>query len=115
MYRALVDFVDRNDSFYLYKAGDEYPRKGTEVDKDRVSALSTKNNIVGKPLIVKVDDEPESVHVPEKKESKEGYSKEDVLSMQFFSLRKLAKELGIETEGMKAPEMRDAVIEKLGL
>lgn len=54
MYKVKEEFVDLKDKCYLYKAGDTYPRKGTNVSDERIAELSGKNNLRGKPIIEKV-------------------------------------------------------------
>ena len=44
MYKVLVSFKDLQDSGYLYKAGDTFPRSGLNVDKKRLRELSSTKN-----------------------------------------------------------------------
>lgn len=71
MYKALVKFTDLQDSSFLYNAGDEYPRKGYSPSADRVEELLSSNNRRGRPVIEKVEAEPEvKPEAPEKAEPK---------------------------------------------
>lgn len=56
MYKVLIAFADLQDDNYVYNPGDEYPRQGTIVSKDRYAELSGPDNKMGKPLIEKVGD-----------------------------------------------------------
>lgn len=56
-YRVVVDFADRTDSYYVYHAGDLFPRIGKQVNKERISELSGKNNAINKPIIEEVVEE----------------------------------------------------------
>lgn len=135
MYRVIVDFVDRQDNGYLYKAGDEFPRLGVEVKEERIEYLSGCNNPFMRPLIVEDKKEQEATATeaekPEVEETKEAepekeasednsteekqYTRESIASLNFFSLKKMAKDLGFDVSSMSAQDMRDAVCEKLGL
>lgn len=57
MYKVIKMFHDMQDNNYLYEAGAEYPREGTTVLPSRVKELSTGNNRIGEPLIMKVEEE----------------------------------------------------------
>lgn len=48
---------DLKDNNYVYKKGDEYPRKGLKSTKKRIEELTTTNNKIGEVLIQKVQDE----------------------------------------------------------
>lgn len=60
---AVTDFVDLQDSNYLYHAGDKFPRKGAVVDEARIAELSGANNKLGRPVI----GEPEETVQPKKR------------------------------------------------
>lgn len=51
MYIVKEYFEDMLDEHKPYNVGDEYPRKGLSVDKERFLELSTDKNIRGVPLI----------------------------------------------------------------
>lgn len=55
MAKVLIAFADLQDDNYVYNPGDEYPREGVIVSKDRLAELSGSDNLLGKPLIEKVD------------------------------------------------------------
>ena len=54
-YKVLIAFADLQDENYVYNPGDDYPREGTIVSKERYAELSGSDNLMGKPLIEKVD------------------------------------------------------------
>lgn len=58
MYKVIKAFTDLQDNNYLYKEGDEYPRKGFEVLPSRLKELATKANRRGEALIKEIEDEP---------------------------------------------------------
>ena len=65
-YTVLSEFADLQDGNYIYRVGDEYPRKGYSPTDERVTELSTGKNLLHRPLIQLVHDpvvvqEPESV------------------------------------------------------
>lgn len=51
MYRVMVQFADFQDGYYVYNAGDSFPRDGHTVSADRIRELSTEENKLGIPLI----------------------------------------------------------------
>ena len=51
MWRALETFRDLEDR-HLYNAGDGFPYDGRAISKERLSALSSRKNATGRPLIV---------------------------------------------------------------
>lgn len=48
-YKVIADFKDKNDGEYLYKIGDEFPRKGKRPTKAR------KDELVNKGFLKEVD------------------------------------------------------------
>ena len=64
MYRVISDFADLQDNKRFYVAGDVFPRNGLKVSNDRLKELSTKNNLMGEPLIEYVPD-PKKVNEDE--------------------------------------------------
>lgn len=48
---AAEDFYDIEDHHYLYRKGDEYPRKGYSPSPERVKMLAGSENRMGRPLI----------------------------------------------------------------
>ena len=55
MYKVIKDFTDLKDNNHVYLAGDEYPRKGVDVDNARALELSTDVNKRGEALIEAVE------------------------------------------------------------
>lgn len=51
MYKAIANFVDLQDNNYKYQAGDNFPREGLEVSKERIEELSTDANRRKAPVI----------------------------------------------------------------
>lgn len=64
MYIVIRDFCDLQDRNYLYHEGDEFPRHGIKVSKDRINELSSAANATQSALIREVVD---PVPVEEKK------------------------------------------------
>lgn len=60
MFRVIKPFRDLKDDNHRYIPGDEYPRSGLEVSESRLKELSTKNNLVGYPVIEIINEEPET-------------------------------------------------------
>ena len=60
---------------------------------------------------VVVHDEPKE----EKKEKEVVYTLEEINKLPFFSLKSLAKQVGIDATGKKAASLRAEIIEKLEL
>lgn len=59
-YKVIQDFADAEDGGYIYKAGDNYPRRGV-ADAERIAILSGYGNRQKRPLIQAAEDtaEPE--------------------------------------------------------
>lgn len=55
MYRVIKYFTDLHDNEYEYHVGDTFPRKGIKVTKERLTELSTKENLQGEALIELVE------------------------------------------------------------
>lgn len=55
MYKVINYFEDLQDNRFAYNVGDEYPRKGLKVTKERIKELATTQNRQNKPLIKKVE------------------------------------------------------------
>lgn len=77
-YQVINYFTDLQDDNHAYNVGDEYPRKGLDVSKDRLTELSTDNNRQNKALIKRVEEQT-------------NYS-----GMKVSELKELAKEREIE-------------------
>lgn len=71
MYKVLKDFSDIQDHFYVYRAGDTYPRPGTNPSSGRIDELLGSNNARRRPLIQAVaSDAEEDISLTEKKAKK---------------------------------------------
>lgn len=55
MYIVIEEFNDLEDNKYKYKKDDLYPNKKTEINIERIEALSSSNNLLKKPLIKKIE------------------------------------------------------------
>lgn len=55
-FKVTKDFTDLKDGNHIYRAGDDYPREGKEVDEERLAELSGTENKRGEALIVAVND-----------------------------------------------------------
>jgi hypothetical protein len=55
-YVVIKSFKDLQDGQHIYRAGDEYPRKGYKPTKKRIEELSTSKNLRGEPLIAEVEE-----------------------------------------------------------
>ena len=64
-YIVLSEFADLQDEEHVYGIGDEYPRKGYSPSAERVDELSTWKNLLHKPLIQKVEEQPTEAKVEE--------------------------------------------------
>ncbi|HZH62590.1 MAG TPA: hypothetical protein VEY70_24110 [Metabacillus sp.] len=56
MYKVIKSFRDSEDSMHTYRIGESFPREGFEPSDKRLEDLSSKNNKVGKALILKVSE-----------------------------------------------------------
>lgn len=68
-YKVTHDFRDEEDKDYIYRANDEYPRKGKKIEdvsKERIEALKTKNN---KAKMILIEEIPEESNVSEQNNS----------------------------------------------
>lgn len=75
MYKALTDFIDLQDNYHKYHAGDTFPRKGYDPGEERIAELAGTNNKRGCAVIAKVAEkaadkpvekpEKERVEIPE--------------------------------------------------
>ncbi len=54
-YKVIHDFADIKDGLHVYHVGDAYPRSGAKADDARIKELSGHTNLVGAPLIKKVE------------------------------------------------------------
>ena len=68
MYKVIDFFTDLHDNEHPYNVGDPFPREGVEVTEERLAELAGSGNKQGKPLIEKVEEEPqEQESEPEEK------------------------------------------------
>lgn len=51
MYKVIKYFTDLQDDNHPYNVGDDYPREGLKVTKERIEELSSDRNKRKKPLI----------------------------------------------------------------
>ena len=56
MYKALTDFIDLQDNYRKYRAGDTFPRKGYDPGEERIAELASTNNKRGYAVIVEVSE-----------------------------------------------------------
>lgn len=69
MYKTVIEFADLQDHEHIYRVGDEFPRRGFSVSKERIHELATSANRRNVALIEEVPDEqPEPVEAEEKAE-----------------------------------------------
>ena len=59
MDRVIKDITDIHDNEYEYHVGETFPRKGIKVTKERLTELSTKENLQGEALIELVEEQDE--------------------------------------------------------
>lgn len=69
MYKVIKLFTDLQDNDHLYNVGDVFPREGMDVSLDRLTELSSEQNLQHTPLIEFVEDAP-AVEEPKKEETK---------------------------------------------
>ena len=60
-YKVLTTFADLQDQKRLYHGGDTFPREGFQVSDERIAQLMSCDNLMGRPLIEKVEDETEAL------------------------------------------------------
>lgn len=56
IFKAIRAFKDLQDSNRIYNVGDVFPRKGKEVSHERLTDLSTDNNLQKQPVIEGIED-----------------------------------------------------------
>ena len=61
MYKVIKYFTDLQDNNYAYHVGDTFPRKGCDVDAERIAELSSNKNLQGVPLIEEIAEKPKRV------------------------------------------------------
>ena len=77
MYKVIKYFKDLQDNLHPYNIGEEYPRKGFKVSKERITELASNKNLQGVPLIEKIEEKAEETvdAVPVEEESAEKSAK----------------------------------------
>ena len=65
-YEVINGFVDLQDDNYKYSTGDEFPRAGVDVSKDRISELASSSNKCGIALIRSIETDEPVVAIEEK-------------------------------------------------
>lgn len=80
IFKAIRAFKDLQDSNRIYNVGDVFPREGKEVSHERLTDLSTDNNLQKQPVI-------ESLETTEDISERPNYS-----DMKVSELKKVAKE-----------------------
>jgi hypothetical protein len=60
MYKTVIEFADLQDHEHIYRVGDEFPRRGFSVSKERIHELASSANRRNVALIEKVEDKPET-------------------------------------------------------
>lgn len=76
-YRAIVTFADLQDHKRLYHGGEKFPRDGFLVSDERLAQLASCDNLMGCPLIEKVEDEKESLVITAKDKTRKRKVKAD--------------------------------------
>ena len=70
MYKVIKHFTDLQDKNHPYNVGDDFPREGLKVTKERIAELSSANNKRREPLIALATSQEEPKEEP-KAEPKE--------------------------------------------
>lgn len=97
MYRVLRNFKDAKDNDFEYKKSDLYPRDGFEPSPERLKYLSSSKNVIGMPVIQKVEDE--SSKNKEKEDPKTTESeKVELDSLKKSELVEIARSKGFEVD-----------------
>lgn len=60
MYKVIKFFTDLHDNDHPYNVGDIFPRSGVSVSEDRLAELASSSNKQGEPVIVLVEEAPET-------------------------------------------------------
>lgn len=59
MYKTVIEFADLQDHEHIYRVGDEFPRRGFSVSKERIHELASSANRRNVALIEEVPEEVE--------------------------------------------------------
>ena len=92
-YRAVRRFVDLQDNKHPYNVGDEYPRKGLSVSRERINELLGVDNKQHRPLIT-YDLGADEIPFAEKK-----YTAKQLEAMTIAQIEKIANERDYEING----------------
>lgn len=76
MYKVIKHFTDLQDKNHPYNVGDDFPREGLKVTKERIAELSSANNKRREPLIALATSQEEPKEEPQA-EPKEEVEKDD--------------------------------------
>ena len=76
-YRALIFFKDGKDNNRPYRAGDEYPRPGLAVSRERLEELATANNRMGRAVIEAIQEPVEKPKAETAKKKPEAKKQEE--------------------------------------
>lgn len=115
-YKVIHKFIDLQDSDYLYRAGDKYPRPGINVKQSRIDELASNRNKAGEPLIASDEPEKTADFTQYMNEPIHEYTKTEINRTSTSDLRVIATEQGVENaEELTGAELKKLLIEKLGL
>lgn len=121
-YEVIRYFTDAQDNEYAYREGDLYPRDGLIVSEQRINDLISGNNFqrvaLIKPFKGKPGRKPTKTQEENSKvvsESSDVYTLEEINKMPPAKLKSIAKKSGIDVDGKKHAEIKEEMIEKLGL
>jgi hypothetical protein len=61
MYKVVETFGDLQDNNHIYAVGDEFPRQGLTVSKERLEYLASDKTNHGKPVIEEIVEKPKAI------------------------------------------------------
>ena len=70
MYKVIKHFTDLQDKNHPYYVGDDFPREGLKVTKERIAELSSSNNKRREPLIALATSQDELKEEPKENRRK---------------------------------------------
>lgn len=112
-YEVIRYFTDAQDNDYAYHEGDTYPRDGLTVSDARIKDLLSGNNFQRIALIKRVTNT--SVKKEKKVEEAKEYTAEDIMKMPYMKLKSLARQNDVDVKDREAVDIRNDLIEKLGV
>lgn len=112
-YEVIRYFTDAQDNDYAYREGDTYPRDGLTVSDARIKDLLSGNNFQRIALIKRVTNT--SAKKGEKVEEAKEYTAEDIMKMPYMKLKSFARQNDVDVKDREAVDIRNDLIEKLGL